>query len=461
MSRAVWLPAAVGALVGALVFVLARDVLIDDSYITLAYARTFAEHGVWGLQPQLPGNAATSPLNVLLLAAIIVVIGQPVLAAGVLLVVALAVTGAALGAICARLDWSPWSAAAGVALVGVNPLLVSVIGMETHMAIALVAVLAWTVLARRPYLAGVVCGLLLLTRADLAGFGLAAAAAVVITLGVVRALALIGIAGLVSLPWSVLSWFWLGSAVPDTMVIKLGENMGGRTFANGLYYFFIGYPFAVTAALIPAAVGVLVLLGGWRRAVAPVHLVLGVGGLLHAGTYLLLDTAPYQWYYGPAIGALTMLGAVGAPRATLRTVALGASVAMVALTAVYLVARPWTLTTISGNWATPTEYRALAERAPAGAVVQSFGEVGTVAYYCACTVTDRLSDRGSFAEILAKQEATAGPFERALLDLNYRNFHPPAPLRPQYKFTFTPDHSGVPATSWRGDQGTMVVVPIR
>jgi hypothetical protein len=456
----VWLPATVGGLVGAFVFVLARDVLIDDSYITLAYARTFAEHGVWGMQPQLPGNAATSPLNVLLLAVIIVLTGQPVLAAGVLLVAALAVTGAALGGICARLDGSRWSAVVGVTLVAVNPMLVSVIGMETHLAIALVAVLAWTVLARRPYLAGVVCGLLLLTRADLAGFGLAAAVAALVTVGLARALALIGIAGLVSLPWSVLSWFWLGSAVPDTMVIKLGEGMDDRTFANGLYYFFLGYPFAVTVSLIPPAVGVLVLLGGWRRASAPVHLVLGVGGLLHAATYLLLDTAPYQWYYGPAIGSLTMLGAIGAPRASLRTVTVGASVAMVALTAVYLVVRPWTLTTISGNWATPTEYRALAERAPAGAVVQSFGEVGTLAYYCACTVTDRLSDRGWFAEILAQQEARAGPLERALLELNYRNFHPPARLHPRYKFTFTPDPSGVPATSWRGDQGTMVVAPV-
>jgi hypothetical protein len=461
VSRAVWLPAAVGALAGVFVFVLARDVLIDDSYITLAYARTFAEHGVWGMQPQLPGNAATSPLNVLLLALFIVPTGQPVLAAGVLLVLALAVTGAALGGICAHLDGSHWPAAVGVALVAVNPLLVSVIGMETHLAIALVAVLAWTVLARRPYLAGVACGLLLLTRADLAGFGLAAAVAIVVTVDFRRVLAFIGITGLVSLPWSVLSWFWLGSAVPDTMVIKLGESMGDRTFANGLYYFFEAYPFAVAASLIPPAVGVLVLLGGWKRGAVSLQLVLGVGGLLHAGTYLLLNTAPYQWYYGPAIGALTMLGAVGAPRASLRTVALGASVATVALTAGYLVARPWTLTTISGNWATPTEYRELAERAPAGAVVQSFGEVGTVAYYCTCTVTDRLSDRGWFAEILAEQQAKAGPFERTLLELNYRNFHAAPRLTPQFEFTFTPDRNGVPATSWRGDQGTMVVAPFR
>lgn len=450
-----------GGLLGAFVFLLARDVLIDDSYITLAYARTFAVHGVWGMQPQLPGNAATSPLNVLLLAVFIVPTGQPVLAAGIVLVLALAVTGAALGSICAHLEWSRWAAVAGVALVAVNPLLVSVIGMETHIAIALVAALAWAILVRRPHLAGVACGLLLLTRADLAGFGLAAAVAVAVTIGFVRALAFIGITGLVSLPWSVLSWFWLGSAVPDTMVIKLGESMGDRTFANGLYYFFEAYPFAVTASLIPPLVGVVVLLGGWRPGAAAVHLVLGVGGLLHAGTYLLLDTAPYQWYYGPAIGALSMLGAVGAQRASLRTVTLGASVTAVVLTTVYLVARPWTLTTITGNWATPTEYRALAERAPAGAVVQSFGEVGTVAYYCACTVTDRLSDRGWFAQILAEQEAKAGPFEKRLLELNYRHFHTAPRLTPQYEFTFTPDRTGVPATSWRGDQGTMIVKPFR
>src|SRR3954465_12889276 len=113
VARAVRLPAAVGALAGVFVFVLPRDVLIDDSYIPLAYARTFAEHGVWGMQPQLPGNAATSPLNVLLLAVLVVPAGQPVLAAGVLLVVALAVTGAALGGICATLDRSQWPAVAG------------------------------------------------------------------------------------------------------------------------------------------------------------------------------------------------------------------------------------------------------------------------------------------------------------------------------------------------------------
>ena len=53
----------------------------------------------------------------------------------------------------------------------------------------------------------------------------------------------------------------------------------------------------------------------------------------------------------------------------------------------------------------------------------------------------------------------AGPFGRTLLDLNYRNFHPPALLTPQYRFAFANDPTGL-ATSWRGDQGTMVVQPV-
>ena len=456
-------PAAVGALVSGLVFVLAHRTLIDDAYITVDYARTLAEHGVWGMQPQLPGNAATSPLNVLLLAAVVLVTGRPVLAAGVLLVVALAATGAALGGVAARLERGPVAPSVAVALVAVNPLLVSVIGMETQLAIALAALLALATTARRPALAGVVCGLLLLTRADLVGFCVAAFVAVLVTAGFRAAALLTGVTVLVGLPWYAAAWFWLGSAVPDTLVIKTSEGMGDRTFANGLWYFYEGYPLEVTLSLLPALLGVLVLLArlaGRRGPADHLHLVLGVGGLLHAGTYLLLGTGPYQWYYGPAIGTLTLLGVMGASWGAARVVAVAAGAALLVVTGGNLVTRSWTLTTITGNWATPAQYAELALRAPPGAVVRSFGEVGTVAYFCRCTVADRLSDRGWFGLILHQVEAKAGPAERAVLELDYRNFHPPAPLRPTLQFTFARDPGGVPATSWRGDQGEMVIRPV-
>ena len=60
-------PAAV-AVVSAVVWLGVRGSLIDDSYITLGYARNLAEHFHWGLVGAETANSATSPLNVLLLA---------------------------------------------------------------------------------------------------------------------------------------------------------------------------------------------------------------------------------------------------------------------------------------------------------------------------------------------------------------------------------------------------------
>jgi len=72
-----------------LIFLLVRGSLIDDSYITLAYAKNLALHLHWGVVPQEFSNTATSPLNVVLLGALTAVtrIGggvRPVLALGVL-----------------------------------------------------------------------------------------------------------------------------------------------------------------------------------------------------------------------------------------------------------------------------------------------------------------------------------------------------------------------------------------
>src|SRR5262249_203364 len=102
---------ALGGIGTGFVFLGAHTALIDDSYITLDYARTLADHGQWGLQPGHQANTATSPLNVMLLAGLITLIGRPVVSVGVLLMISLAVTGAALTVICARLERSSWLAA--------------------------------------------------------------------------------------------------------------------------------------------------------------------------------------------------------------------------------------------------------------------------------------------------------------------------------------------------------------
>ncbi|MDQ3760636.1 MAG: hypothetical protein M3460_02760 [Actinomycetota bacterium] len=458
----------------ALVFLAVHRALIDDAYITIDYARTLAQHGQWALEPGHQSNTATSPLNVLLLAGLIVLSGAPVVSVGILLIASLAVTGAALSVICARLGWSHWLAAIAVSLLAVNPLLISTIGLETYLGIALIAALGSAVIARRPVATGVVCGLLVLTRADLAAFALAALIAVIgnspARTRVRRVAHVVGVTGLVALPWFVASWWWLGSAVPDTLLLKVNEMWVDRSFANGLWYFWLGYPLAVDLSMLPAAFG-LIALAVWgvvaaRRLGGPgavLAIVWGIGAVLHVTVYLLLKVPPYQWYYGPAVGALSMLGAlsVGGLSRRFQCAVSPIGVLLIAVTAVFLAVRPWTLTTISGNWASASEYAALAARVPPGTTVRTFGEVGTVAYFCDCTVVDRFSDRAQVADLLRARRAEAGPVLRTLLDWNYHRFKAGPPIHPVYEFAFAEDPTGVHVTSWRAYAGQMVVRPAR
>jgi hypothetical protein len=316
----------------------------------------------------------------------------------------------------------------------------------------------------------VVCGLLLLTRADLAAFVLAALIVVTARSPVGTRLRhfaqVIGIAGVVALPWFAASWWWLGSAIPDTLLFKLSETWEGNSFAVGLWHYELGYPVAVALSVLPAAVG-LIVLAAWtttwarRRGDAATALagVWGLGAILHITVYLLLRPPPYHWYYGPAIGALTMIAGLGIGGLSFRLQWVGSTFValMIAATVAFLAARPWVVMPVSSNWASASEYAALAARVPSGTTVETFGEVGTVAYFCDCTVVDRLSDRAQVADLLRAKRAAAGPVVRTLLDWNYHRFRTGPSIHAMYKFAFTEDPNGISVTSWRSYAGKMVV----
>ncbi|MGH3752895.1 MAG: hypothetical protein ACRDRP_09395 [Pseudonocardiaceae bacterium] len=454
-------------------FLAAHRGLIDDVYISLNYARTLAQHGQWALEPGHQANTATSPLNVLLLAGLIVLSGAPVVSAGVLFVASLAATGAALSVTCAQLGRSQWIAAIAVSLLVVNPLLISTIGLEAYLSLALIAVAGATVVARIPVATGLVCGLLALTRADLATFAFAALIAVAAG-SPARTRArhcayVIGIAGVVALPWFASSWWWLGSAIPDTLLFKVSEVWEGNSFATGLWYYELGFPLTVSLSVVPAAAGLVALAGygavGACRRGGPgglLAVVWGLGAVLHITVYLLLQPPPYHWYYGPAIGALSMLAAlsVGGLSRRLQLTGSAVSALLIAATVVFLASRPWAVMPISSNSASAAEYAALAARAPSGTTVETFGEVGALAYFCDCTVVDRFSDRAQVAELLRAKRSEAGSVVRTLLDWNYYRFRAGPPIRPVYKFTTAEDPTGIHPTSWRSYFGQMVVRPV-
>lgn len=226
--------ATAAALAGGVMFGLAHRAMLDDSMITLSYARTLAEHGQWGMVEGLPSNSATSVLNVLLLAAIIAVIGHPVVAVGILLMATMAAVAwwATRIAEDAHLPIRAFPAAV-VGLLLVNPVLVSAIGLETYLGIALVIGVVRYALAGRPTSTGVITGLVALARPDLVVFAL------VIVLGLRPARRRLGrsvvTAVAVALPWYAFSWWALGSAIPDTFVFKtvVDHFDSGDTFLDG------------------------------------------------------------------------------------------------------------------------------------------------------------------------------------------------------------------------------------
>jgi Predicted protease of the Abi (CAAX) family len=427
------LPAA-AAVAAIAAFLLVHDALIDDAHITVSYGRNLGLHLHWGLIRDEVANSATSALNVLLLGAITAVVRDGVVAVGVLFVASIVVATVWLRTLARQLELSRWFPVLAVGLLLVNPLMLSTVGLEPYLCAALVAGLLRYGTADRPVAFGLVGGLAVLARPDL---GVLVAGIALVLPGVRRRLLRTAAVALaVVLPWCVFSWFALGSAVPDTLVIKAGSaRWGGHEFWTGplLYY---GYmPRAALMAFLPALAGVLVLLVvlvsrvrarwvPWQHAAAAV----GLGGIAHYGVYGLLHTSPYHWYYAPLIVGGTLSAAVAV--ASLRGWRALAPVVFAVLLAGGSLAidlghgLPWQRAVIQTNWASPAQYERIGKDIAAampGATIESPGEIGTIAYYCECPIVDQFSDRGRVIAVLNEKEKNAGWLVRFLIRLNYAN----------------------------------------
>jgi hypothetical protein len=441
----------------ALMFLLVRHSLVDDAYITLSYARNLAEHLHWGLIPHDVANTATSPLNVVLLAAataaVRVVTGRTdaVWAAGIVSV-GLAVLMAWCWVRVVRVLRVPVTAAAvGIALLLANPIVLSAFGLEVLLAPALLMAMLAAALEGRVGWFAVAAGLTLLARLDLAVF----VPLIVVTSPALRTewrrllLTIAAVAG----PWFVFSWIYLGSVVPDTVVIRtLQRNIWGKwDFFNGPVMYAsgpAGRPNAVALAFAPAVLG-LVALVAWSvirissrwatsDAVRPLDPVAGLaaGGVAYYLALSALRPGPYHWYYVPPTAALSIflvmvLGAwLTRQRVKHGGRALGPALALsaVALLAAANAARdvrqgvPWRSPVFSTNYATASDYERIgrALRGQVGsATVASFGEIGTLAYYCSCEIVDVYSYRGETVQLINHELDTATPVVKPILRLNY------------------------------------------
>lgn len=398
-----------------------HEALVDDAYITLTQVRTLVEHGEWGLIPGHSSNTATSPLNVVLLAVVTLVVGDPEVASVVLYVLAAVLTARALLGIGSRLGLGVWPAVAAVPLLLLNPLVASSMGLETNLAVAATACLAWAALTGSARAFGFVAGLACLVRLDLV--------VLVVVLGLVvmpvrRLPTAVGWAALVAAPWFAFSWVALGSFVPDTLLIK--QQAGWGNFVTGLFTKYLTRePLPTTASLAVALPGVLALATWpvWRKEAPPAmaRLVAGIGagGVAYYLTFLALGVPPFFWYYGVPLASFTIAGALvvcaawQAPARRPLRIALAGLVAVTAVPALLVWAvpvvrtDPLAVSPVGGNWARPDQYAAIGTALPpliGRAPVHSPGEVGNLLYHCDCVMVDKFSDRAILLPLIkAKQ----------------------------------------------------------
>lgn len=466
-----------GAVVGAVVIYIAHRGLIDDAYITLSYARNVAEHLHWGMIPTEESNTATSPLNVMLLATATWVSGvtgalRPVVGLGILTAALSAAMAVWAAQIARRINVSgAWSLAV-LAVVFANPFVNSAIGLEVvPIAAFLTGMTAEAVHGRRVAF-GVLAGLLVLTRPDLA---IVVALMYLATPSLRRRFWVApSVALAIAMPWWLFSWYHFGSAIPTTLVIKtLQKSFGDATFGNGLQKMWqAGTILPLSLALIPAAVGLLTVV--WMLSVGlrgrlPSHhwplVALGLGGLADYGAYCLIGVPPYHWYYVSSTVALGVTGVFGLALALRRVlpdrppavrhagpVVVATVLAVTAAVSVRDLGMPWVHPVIFGNWAIPEQYLAAGEEIGdlvGDATVKSPPEIGTVAYACDCSVVDVFSDPGRTLPLIEKRIREAGPVMRFLLEANFSRLdRSQRPRRASYRLAWSRDGFPPGLPSW-------------
>lgn len=438
-----WLLPAGAAVASALVFTLVSGHLIDDTYITLSYAKNLAFHGHWGLIEDGTANTATSPLNVLALGLVTFIVRDAVFAAGIVFVASQVGLALGLRRLGAATGLPAGFAPLGVGLLLVNPLLLSSVGLEVALGATAVVWLMVFLHERLPAAAGAMIGLIALIRLDLL--------LIAFVLFIARREFWVGIwrmtfsALAVMLPWFLFSWLVLGSAVPDTLVIKIMQRSWGPfSFTNGPLLYWRNFPVAATLSFLPLVVAGLAGLlwtvyyrrGSERAKQLIPFAALAVAGAAHYLAYCWLNVPPYHWYYAPSIiGATIFLAAAACVvpgRARLAAGVLAGAFLVVSIVAYAAPELPRRFAPITSNHAASDEYRRIGAQLAEltqGRKVESAGEVGALAYACDCDIVDQFSDRGSVDPAIVETKSRSSDLGKALLDANFRFFDhsiPPA-----------------------------------
>jgi hypothetical protein len=448
----VWAGVAVVLFAYARIF---QTTYIDDTYITLQYVRNLADHLSWGFFPGQTTNTATSPLNVIVLAAFAKVTGSALTAVALAMAVEWTLTLAVLLRISREIMGTAHAGLLTFAILASNPLLLSAIGLEGSLYILLLLTSLLMFLTGRWLPLALALGLLTVTRPE--GFLLLA-----IVLPLFRASwrtrgKFLLIYGLTILPWYLFSWIHLGSLIPDTLIIKVDQQPweGTTLFVNGPLLYLERFPAATLGSIWPllfVPLALPVLRRGppvVRRALA----VLALYAVAHYLAYSVLGVPPFHWYYTHQIVAVAVLGGLGAAE-FLRWLARGrgtighglayAATVLPAVTLLTLLAGqgpPLGQAPIHSNWARPEQYREIAAvirtEVEPEATVDFRGEVGTLSYYSDRYLLDTFTDMSRTTAAIDRLEDDQPAPVRWLLAVNFLWRDDPSPLpAPTYVIDF-------------------------
>lgn len=445
------------ALAAAYVWAL-RWTWIDDAMITLTYARSLAEGAGFSLAPGTTHYGFTSPLNVLLLAAVGLLVGfdRAIAVTTVGLILLLLVASRRLSR---SLFDDPTAGTALTVALSLSPWIASTFGLETFLGTVLSVFLLDAWFGARARTTGILLALLMLTRPD---YGTVAILAVLLVprttapfaprleLQLTRSrfrhcLRVLAWAAPPLVLWHGFAWVALGSALPVTLLIKIAQSgWGSYHFASGPWMYVTVYPVAAAGSLLPLAALWWLARGHHGRSpswgLASASLLFG---LAHFAGLALLRVPPYHWYYVPSLSFLLIaawIGACGRRRDPTARRRLAAAFALVAALPFGLSLLrhdlPFDEAPIHSNWASHRDYRDmaywLAENLPADDVIGLRGEIGTLAYYSRLRLADHFSHPGAFADLNHKAGFGEPTRFGAVKAINF-HFHPgAAPLAPEW-----------------------------
>jgi len=239
----------------------------------------------------------------------------------------------------------------------------------------------------------------------------------------------------VTQPWFVFSMRVLGSAVPDTLIIKtLQRSWGPWSVTNGPLVYWRHFPAPTALAFLPlpvgAIIGLLWMVRRWQGSEVAARLtpfaVLALAGVAHYLAYSWLDVPPYHWYYAPSIiGATVFVAAVTAAvgKYQARSLTLVTGLALLSAMVSFAPDVPRDFVPITTNHATSAQYEYIGGQLAIltkGRPVRSAGEVGALAYYCDCDLLDIFSDRGLVNPAITESKRRSGALDRALTETNFR-----------------------------------------